>query len=78
MKSTSLRAQLHDIARAEMLLIRAGQHLFLEWRRKGRGDSILEESFETIWRLKREVRLDKAIVSAKVPSRAKRKQQRPS
>jgi hypothetical protein len=61
-KSNTPRAQLHRLERAELILIRAGQHLFKEWRSKGRSDSVLEESFETIWRLKKEVRDAKHVL----------------
>ena len=55
----SLKAQLNDIYHAEVLMIRAGQHLFREWRDKGRTDKDLEASFECIWQLKRELRVRK-------------------
>lgn len=61
-KSTSLPAQLAEIYAAEILLIRAGQHLFKQWRDEGKVDTSLEASFECIWQLKREIRADKAAL----------------
>jgi hypothetical protein len=65
MKSTSQKAELHRFYKAELLLIRAGQHLFRERRDKGRKDKDLEASFECIWRLKRELRASKVELSSK-------------
>jgi hypothetical protein len=59
LKSNTRRARLHRYEAAEMWLIRSGQHLFIEWRRKGRTDKDLEAAFECIWQLKRELRASK-------------------
>jgi hypothetical protein len=63
LKSTSLKAKIHRLDAAEIWLIRSGQHLFKLWRAKGRYDNDLEDSFETIWQLKREIRKEKARAS---------------
>jgi len=64
-KSDSKSAQWHRLEAGEMLLIRAGQHLFIEWRRNGRQDKDLEAAFECIWQLKRELRASKGELRAK-------------
>ena len=71
MKSTTLNAERHRLGRAELILIRAGQHIFREWRANGRCDKDLQASFEKVWALKREIRDDQEILRDKIPSRAK-------
>ena len=69
-KSGSLKAELHRMDKAEILLIRAGQHLFVEWRAKGRSDKDLEISYECIWALKADLRLHRRELLKKMrPSR---------
>jgi hypothetical protein len=65
-KSATLKAQLHRFDDAEMVLIRAGQHLFLEWRAKGRSDNTLQASYECIWQRKRELRASKRELLGKM------------
>lgn len=71
-KSTTLHAERHRLERAELLLIRIGQHIFREWRAKGRGDKDLEKAFECVWLLKRQIRDSQEIVKAKFRQRPKR------
>jgi len=59
-KSATLNAEIHRARRGEIILIRAGQHLFREWRKGGRGDKVLEAAFEEIFRAKRLLRADTA------------------
>jgi hypothetical protein len=40
----------------DALLTRVGQRLFIEWRRGGRGDRVLEAACESVWSAKREFR----------------------
>lgn len=72
MKSTTLNAERHRLDRAEMLLIRSGQHLFREWRAKGRTDKDLEASFELVWELKRAIRKAQGEIRAKLRHGPKR------
>lgn len=66
MKSETDKAQLHRLYEAEILLIRACQHLFMEWRDKGRSDKDLEASFEKILELKRDLRERKRDIVTKI------------
>ena len=59
------RAQQYRLERAELILIRIGQHIFHEWRDNGRVDIALENSFEAIWELKREIRAAKRTLRTK-------------
>ena len=72
MKSTTLNAERHRLDRAEILLIRCGQHLFREWRAKGRRDKDLEASFEKVWDLKRGIRKDQEELRIKLRPGPKR------
>jgi hypothetical protein len=58
--SESLGAQIHRLEKPELILIRVGQHLFCWWRNDGRRDRALEASFESVWDLKRQIRVSKA------------------
>jgi hypothetical protein len=70
MKSTTLKAEMRRLDRAEILLIRTGQHLFREWQAKGRSDKDLEASYEKIWELKADLRGRKRELLLKMrPSR---------
>jgi len=77
-KSDSVGAQLARLDDGEMLLIRAGQHLFIEWQRNGRQDKDLEAAFECIWQLKRELRASKGELRAKARLRPIGEAGRPS
>jgi len=59
-KSATLNAEIHRARRGEIILIRAGQHLFRQWRKGGRGDKVLEAAFEEIFAAKRFLRADLA------------------
>jgi len=64
--------ELNKFYEAELWLIRSGQHLFREWRDKGRTDKDLEASFECIWQLKRELRATKRDLLDKTAHKRRR------
>lgn len=70
-RSTTQNAERHRLERAELLLIRIGQHIFREWRAKGRSDKDLEASFENIWALKREIRNAQEVLRVELLTTAK-------
>ena len=69
MQSITDDALRHRLVDAELTLIRAGQHVFKEWRSKGRVDKDLEASFECIWELKRKLREEKRMLVEKMRQR---------
>lgn len=58
-KSETYNARYKRLETGEMALIRIGHHIFRLWRAGGRVDGYLDQSLETVWTLKAQIRAEK-------------------
>lgn len=65
MKQERVEPYISHCGNWDALLTQVGQRLFIEWRRGGRGDRVLEEAMETVWAAKRAYRKERQHFSDK-------------